>query len=307
QTSTTVSRTLWHVALLVGTGTVLGISTTLAKLAGEAGIAPLPFLSCTVFGSSLLLVGLAVLRRDPPPVNGKTLEYYALAGLLSLAAPNLIYFAAAPRIGAGYVALSLAFPPLYTYAGALLLGLETFVLSRAIGVMLALAAVSVLAAYKISEPAAEIGWIAAVLAAPVFLAIGNLYRVVRWPAGTTPAQLAPGMLVGSLAILALAWLLAPDSLTEPWSISPWIGLLIVAQTMTFAGFYYLFFVLLDLAGPVYVSFTGSIGAVAGAAIAIALLGEPAPGGLLLAAVLTGAGVVLVTRRKSGQPQNDPGA
>lgn len=287
---------LMPLLLLIGTGLVLGVTTTLAKLAAQAGIAPLPFLSTSVFGASVVLLAGAARRRDPPPINRRAIEYYAIAGLLSLAAPNLIYFAAAPHVGAGYVALSLAFPPLYTYAGALLIGLERFVLSRAIGVVLALVAALVLAAYKVSEPDAELGWVAAVLLAPVILTLGNLYRVLRWPPGATPAQLAPGMLSGGCLILVLVSLGVPDRLIEPSPINLRIALLVVAQAATFAGFYYLFFVLLDLAGAVYVSFTGSIGAVSGAAIAILLLREKPPGGLAVATLLTAAGIALASRR-----------
>lgn len=288
---------LLPIVLLLGTGIVLGISTTLAKMAAEAGIGAATFLTWSVAGATLVMLGVALVRRDPPPVNGRTLEYYAVAGVLSLAAPNLIYFAAVTHVGAGYVALSLAFPPLYTYLGALLLGMERFAFARAAGVVSALGGVAVLATYKFAEPSAPVGWIAAVLVAPAILAVGNLYRVIRWPVGATPAQLVPGMLAASVVILAVVAGFTPSIPLDAALHTPTAVALMVAQAATFAAFYYLFFVLLDLAGPVYVSFTGSVGAVAGTALAVFLLGEAPPGGLGIAVILTAVGITLVTRRR----------
>ena len=74
--------------------------------------------------------------------------------------------------------------------------------------------------------------------------------------------------------------------------------LVLAQTVVFTATFSLIFVLQGLAGPVYLSQIGSVGAAAGGAIAVVVLGEPARPGLAVAAtlaILAGAWLVNRTR------------
>jgi drug/metabolite transporter (DMT)-like permease len=73
--------------------------------------------------------------------------------------------------------------------------------------------------------------------------------------------------------------------------------LLVAQIAIFSATYALYFILQKLAGPVYLSQIGSVAAIFGAALAVVALGEIANAGLLVAAALILAGVVLVNRRR----------
>ena len=73
--------------------------------------------------------------------------------------------------------------------------------------------------------------------------------------------------------------------------------MLVAQIGVFAATFSLIFVLQSLAGPVYLSQIGSVGAAAGGAIAIVVLGEPASPGLAVAALAILAGAWLVNRTR----------
>ena len=281
------SRRPWAVPLaaLLATGIFLGVSTNLAKLAGEAGLNPLAFLAWSVLGATIVLVTAGVARDRLPSINARTIEYSLIAGLVSLAAPNLLSFAAVPRIGAGFVALSIAFPPLFTYLGALALGMGRFQATRALGIALALSGALVLAVRQLAEPDIEAFWVAVTLAALILLAIGNIYRTARWPEGAGSDELAPGMLAASalvlLAVEAITGTFADGatrlSLAVPTdSAAP--ALLILAQTATFSCMYLLYFVLQKHGGPVYFSLLGSVAAVVGVPIAVFVLGEsPARG------------------------------
>ena len=44
---------------------------------------------------------------------------------------------------------------------------------------------------KFSAPNAPMLWIAATMLAPAILAVGNIYRTARWPAGAKPEELVP--------------------------------------------------------------------------------------------------------------------
>ncbi|HTN35054.1 MAG TPA: DMT family transporter [Marinobacter sp.] len=296
----------WLIPLLclLAGGALLGISTNLAKLAGEVNLPPLAFLSWSITGAALILMCLAALRRDLPPVSRHTLEYYVVAALVGVAVPNLIFFSAIPHIGAGFVALIITLPPLLTYLGALILGMENFRIARAAGVAAALAGAGVLAAHKFAAPDADAFWILLALCGPALLAIGNIYRTLRWPEGVSADTLVPGMLTAAALMLPVAALLPGFSLSVPPDHALPL-LLIILQAVIFAGQFLLLFILQKTGGPVLLSLLGSVGAVVGVPVAIFLQGEAPPEGLFLGSVLIAAGVLLVTFGKARTKKPTP--
>ncbi|NZA26534.1 DMT family transporter [Luteimonas sp. SJ-92] len=289
----------WLVPLLclLAGGALLGLSTNLAKLAGEAQLPPLAFLCWSIVGAALILMVVAALRRDLPPINARTLEYYAVSALVGVAGSNLIFFAAIPHVGASFIALIISLPPLLTYVGALAWRIERFQMSRAAGVVVALAGAGVLAARKFSAPDADGFWILLALVGPILLAIGNLYRTLRWPEGVSADALAPGMLLAAAVMLVGAGFLPGLSLAVPVDRSlPLV--LITVQAVAFAGMFLLLFMLQKTGGPVLLSLLGSVGALVGVPVAIFLQGEAPPEGLFVGAALITAGIALLTLGKA---------
>jgi len=280
--------------LLLATGACLGLSTNLAKLAGDSGLAPLAFLAWSVAGASLLLFGRAAARGELPPMNRRTIEYFVLSAFVTVAASNLIFVSATPEVGAGFVAPAAALPPLLTYVGAVALGMERFHAGRASGVVLALAGAAYIAVVELSLPNAATFWIGLTLLGPVLLAIGNLYRSLRWPSGLSAESLAPGMLgAATVMLLGAGFLPHPAfSLAVPTD-RVWPLALVCVQTLVFALQFVLLFQLQKRGGPVFLSLIGSVGALIGVPAAILLLGESPPAGLALGAVLIVAGVALL--------------
>ena len=288
-------KSVWLVpliCLLVG-GALLGISTNMAKYAGEIGLSPLAFLFWSIAGAATILLVIALLRHELPPLNKRSFEYYFISALVSVAGSNLLFFSAIPHVGAGFVALIISLPPLLTYLGALALGMERFQTVRALGVAAALAGAGVLAARKFSAPDASVFWILIALCGPVLLAIGNLYRTLRWPEGASPNALAPGMLIAAVVLLGATSLLPNFSLTVPLGGFLPLGL-ITLQAFIFAGQFQLLFLLQKTGGPVLLSLLGSVGAIVGVPVAVFLQGESPPDGLILGASLIALGVALVT-------------
>lgn len=279
--------------LLLATGSLLGLSTTLAKLAVGEGITAPAYLAWSCLGAGLVLLGAGIRRGlRPLRLSWLTAEYLAVAALVSVAGPNLLFFLAIPHVGAGFVALAMAFPPLFTYVGARLLALEGPSVGRSLGVGVALAGVLALVVPRLS-PGEGVGlWLAAPLLGAALLAVGNLYRTVRWPSGATPESLAVGMLLGAGLLLLPLGLALPGSLAIPMDrAAP--ALLVTAQAAVFALQYLLFFNLQRQGGPVLLSLLGSVGALVGVPLAVSLLHEPPPPGLALGAVLSAAGIALV--------------
>lgn len=282
---------------LLGGGALSGISTNLAKVAGELGLSPLAFLCWSIVGAAGLLMALAVWRGGLPPVSARALKYYAVSALVGVVGSNLVFFSAVPHVGAGFVALIISLPPLLTYVGALALRMEPFRGMRAFGVAAALAGAAVLAARKLSAPNADAFWIGLALVGPVLLAIGNLYRTLRWPRDVSADALAPGTLVAAALMLLAIGVLPGFSLAVPLHGWPPVALVAV-QALVFAGMFQLLFQLQKTGGPVLLSLQGAVGAVVGVPVAIFLQGEAPPAGLWLGAGLIALGVALVSFGKN---------
>jgi len=288
-------RQLWWIpllCLLLG-GALLGIATNLAKFAVEMDLTPLAFLFWSISGAAIILSIIAYMRDEVLAPSARSFEYYVIAALVSVAGSNLIFFSAIPHVGAGFVALIISLPPLLTYLAALVINIERFNIWRALGVAAALAGAGVLAARKFSAPEASVFWIALALCGPVLLAIGNIYRSLRWPDDASPIALAPGMLIAAAIILGLVGLLPGFTLAVPLATALPIGL-IVLQASIFAGQFLLLFVLQKTGGPVLLSLLGAVGAVVGVPVAVFLQGEAIPEGLVLGGSLIALGVALVT-------------
>ena len=282
------------VACLFATGALLGLSTNMAMLAGMHGLSALPFLAWSLVGGALILGARAAVEHTWPPLNRRTAEYFVVSALLSVAGPQLLFFSALPHVGASFVALAIALPPLFTYLAVLMLGMEKFAIVRAAGVAFALFDAGLLGIMKLDTPGAKTRWILITLAGPVILAAGIIYRTLRWPQNTPLDALAPGMLAAAAVLLLLVGAVPGFSLAVPLdSVVP--ALLIAAQTAAFALQYFLFFILQDRGGPVYVSLLGAVGALVGVPEAIFLIGEAAPAGVLAGGALIAGGVFLITR------------
>ena len=300
-TRTPSTKRAWLAPLLylLSGGALLGLSTNLAKFANDMHLPALSFLYWSISGASLILLALAAYRRNLPPLTVRSVEYYLISALLGVAGANLLFFSAIPHVGAGFVALIITLPPLLTYVGALTLKMERFQLLRAAGVLSALAGAFTLAFHKLSAPDADYLWILLALIGPVLLAIGNLYRTLRWPVGVSSDALAPGMLIAASILLLGVGLLPGFSLHVPMDRSlPMF--LIAIQAVVFAGQFLLLFLLQKSGGPVFLSLLGSVGAVVGVPVAILLQGETAPEGLLLGILLIGAGIALLNIGKAKQ-------
>ena len=290
--------------LLLG-GMLLGITTNLAKYAGTIGLTPVAFLFWSITGAALVLWAVALLRNELPPLSLRSIEYYIVAALVSVAGANLIFFSAILQVGAGFVAMTIALPPLLTYLAALALRIERFQTLRAFGVAAALLGAGVLAAHKFAAPNVSVVWVLIALCGPVLLAIGNIYRTLRWPPNASPSGLAPGMLIAAAIQLGLVGMLPNFTLALPpvsASIAEVAGAgrvslpvgLIGLQSILFAAQFLLLFLLQKTGGPVLLSLLGAVGALVGVPIAVFIQGESPPEGLILGATLIAIGVVCVT-------------
>ncbi|WP_111495629.1 DMT family transporter [Marinobacter bohaiensis] len=290
---------LFALGCLLLVGTLLALSLVMAKLADGAGAPRLTFLMLGLVGAGIILTGLTALQRQAMPLNRRTLEYALVTGVL-MALPNALGFLAVRHVGAGFISLSFAFPILLTWLLALLMGMERMRVPRLLGVLLALAGGVILAVSKAGNSAGEPIWAMLILAMPLALSIGNIYRTLRWPTGTSPIFLAAIMLFGAgLSLLPFVLATEVGEIGAMMRSSTILGLLAV-EVLVFAVLYFFYFVLQKLAGPVYLSQIGTVAAVVGTAIAVLALGEATPPNLALAGTLVAAGTLVFHR--SARPE-----
>ena len=93
-TSPKSPRSTWllPLLLLLATGALLGLSTNLAKLAGDVHLSPLSFLTWSVVGSTAVLLLVNAIRKQWATINRRTIKYFFVSGLVGVALPNLVFF-----------------------------------------------------------------------------------------------------------------------------------------------------------------------------------------------------------------------
>lgn len=281
---------------LLAVGSLLALSIMISKLAISQGAEPLPFLFATLFGSGTALSVAVIAKEKKLVLNRRTLEYGFIAGTL-FAIPNVMGYSAVIHVGAGFLSLTFVFPILLTYIIALFIRLERLSMRRSFAIISGLAGGTILTYSKASTGDSQLLWIALAMMAPLFIAIGNIYRTVRWPPDVSSLFLAALMLLGgSTVLLPFVMLSAPSELlqlVETWQSQR----LLAVQIGIFSVLNVLLFVLQKLAGPVYLAQIGSVGAVVGILLAVGLLGETAPPNLWLAGILIGIALILFHRTR----------
>lgn len=260
------------VFLLLAVGGLIGVSFPLGKIANTAGIDAVLWSLVISGGSGLVLLAVLLLRRYRVRPDAHFVRYAFISGLLSYVLPNLLMFSAIPRLGAGFVGLMFTLSPVLTLAMSMAGGVRMPNRLGMTGVAVGFAGALVLTTSRGDVSAdGTAGWLAIAFLIPVFLAAGNIYREVDWPADREPLELsafsnlAAGLLLVFI-LLATRGGLPFDSLVA-------IPLLPVAQIFMSSIVFALFFRLQKVGGPVYLSQIGYVAAAVGLFSGLVFLGE----------------------------------
>ncbi|APF36924.1 hypothetical protein BOQ54_05935 [Chelatococcus daeguensis] len=285
-------------ALLVSVGFLIALTVNLAKGAAAIGITGPEFAFWMALGAGVVLLVFAAARGERPALTREHLVYYALAGLLAVAAPNYIGFEVAARAGAAYASVPYALSPLITYALAVSVRIDAPSGKRIAGLVLGCLGTALVVANMIARAdGTSPAWLFAALLVPLSVAFGNVHRTLYWPKGSAPMALAAAMLLaGALWLSPFVAVNGTQLLARgPASGS---GAIIAAQVSVSALMYVLYFQLQRVAGPVYLSQIGYVAAGFGVAIAVAVFAETVTLAMLAGLALIAGGVFLVTPRRS---------
>lgn len=251
---------------LLTLGSIWGLSISTTKLAVTA-FGPFSVVFWYALIAFLVLATLSLIRRKPPPLDGRHLRYYLASGLIGFAIPSLNNVIVVQHVPAGILSTVIATAPVFTYAIALAAGQERFQPLRAIGIGLGLVGTFVILLPANSLPdAAMAPWVALGLLTPCLYGVTAVIISRFMPHETDAMTLATGFL-GVATVFFLAIMLASGTAAVPlppvWPASHmvlWLG-------VSSSAAYVLYFQIIRMAGPVYLSQVGylvvSIGVLAG--------------------------------------------
>jgi drug/metabolite transporter (DMT)-like permease len=273
-------------ALLGATGLALGVGVPLGKQAVAHGAAPLAFAMWPALSTLAVLGWLAWRRHGAAPTAAVLLRFGLPAGLLGGAVPNTLAAWVAAQAGAGITALAYTLPPLFTLALMLLLGYEALRWQRLAAVALAFGGALWLASTRVAAGALPVEAAIGLLAIPLSLAGGNVFRARRLPRGVPVEWMGAATAAGAAALLLPAWL-ATGAPAVPPAAWPWVAAQMAAAPLAML----LFFRLQQRADAMTMSFIGYAMALCAALLGTLLLGERLPWQLLPALVLIVTGFV----------------
>ncbi|MBI3452602.1 MAG: DMT family transporter [Rhodospirillales bacterium] len=243
-------------ALLGVLGANWGLAFSLAKIGSLGGVPPLGYALWLNLGAGVILTAMAWLRGEVPPVTPVHLRYYLIAGVAGLAIPTINVLYVVRHLPAGIIAVIVALSPLLTYGFAQLYGIERFDLRRASGIALGLAGVMMIVLPRTSLPSPDMAsWALMTMITPLFYAGSNIYVAEARPAGVHSLALAGAMQLGS-AVVFLPLVVATDGFYPLW---PHLGppeLAILGHIAVSCIGSLLFFEIIRMAGPVFLSQVG---------------------------------------------------
>ena len=294
--SSPAASTALPAGLLLVLGTLWGLSFSLAKVAATGGVSPIAYTFWQAAGAGIVVTAICAARRLWPPLDRAHLRYYAAIGLLGIAIPNINLVFVITRLPAGVMVLAIPFVPLTTYIIVLGLRMERFDALRLSGVVFGLGGTALILFPDSSLPdAGSAPWFLLGLLTPIFYALSNVLAARLRPAGAHSLPLAAGMLWCVAIVLApLVFSLGLFYPVFPPFETP--ELAILGQIAVSSVAYFLFFEIIRLAGPVFMSFTGYVVTLTGIGWGMVFFGESHSPFVWAAAGLIFVGMGLVNLR-----------
>ncbi len=253
-------------------GSIWGVSTTTAKLSLEV-YAPLSIMFWYALIAFCVLAVISAIRGKRPPTDRRHCLYYLASGLIGFAIPSLNNLIVLGHVPAGIMSTVIAAAPVFTYGIALAAGQERFVPARAAGVGLGLVGVLCIVLPRSGLPDANMApWVALGLITPFLYGLTAVIISRYMPHETDAPTLATGFVGVAAAGFFVAQLLVGD-LTPPWPPVWPATYMILWGGVTASLAYVLYFQIIRLAGPVYLSQVGYLVVVIGVLGGMVVFGE----------------------------------
>jgi drug/metabolite transporter (DMT)-like permease len=288
--------------LLVILGSSWGLHFPILKFAARSGLPYSGIAAAIICGVALALLAISLARGRLPVFRPRTVRFYFICAVLGYLVPYFLALFATGRIDADMMTLIVSTSPIITLCLATLAGVEHISAMRVIGIGLGLASVLFLIVPQADRiDGAALTAIILAFGVPASYSCYHVYLAKRWPAGFDSFQVACGEALVALGLMLPVFLAAGGDaiLHSDWTDGHWAVLAMVAITTIDC---YLYFEIVRLAGPVFVSQANFITVIAGVFWAMLLHGER-PSGWLWAslALLVASLFLLVIGRRAGAP------
>ena len=295
-----MNATALRLVLTLTAGSLVGAIFVLSKLLLSQGLNPFIVSFVQTAGAAGLILAVLRGRGQRLPLDPATLRFYATAGAIAVAGSALLGNWVLARIPAGIFTVVVTLSPMFTSLFNALVERRWPSPTALAGTALGLVGVLLVLAPRAQavEPEQALA-LSAALGVPVLLAIGNVYRSRRWPAGlSAPMSTAGTMLVQALAVLPL---LAGAELqgsaakiAEAWPLLLAMVLVTLAANVAAAA-------LQRIADSVAYSQLGYVVALTGVIWGAVLFDERLGWSFIPAVALVFAGVILANRRVVAAP------
>ena len=289
--------------LLLLLGTIRGGATSLAKFVTINDIPAISYAMWQSLTAALLLLTAGYLKTKRLPSFRQAGVHYLFCGIVGTALPNVLFFIAIKNMNAGAMAVMLTLGPIFTYTLLLGLGRETVNRFRLIGLFLGLIGGSMIALGGAGLNFSFNVFYLLGLLCPIFYASMSVYVSCRM---ASPAD--PFLLAGATHLVSFLVLLPVGLITQQihpiWIAPDLTDGLILLHGLIGATAYALLFKIIELAGPVFYSFSSYIIAVTGVIWGILLFGEALTPTFLIATLAIFFGLYLInatTERAGGGP------
>lgn len=266
-------------SLLTANGFLIALMLAFAKTATTNGVPAITyaFWQTLIAGAVLLFCS----TKLETLFEKRLARYFLISGLTGIAVPNTIAFYLVTKLGAGFVGIMYALPPVFTFLIATTMGLEQHSWKKLTGLSVAVLACGWIVSQRHTAMSqSNIAWFALGLLIPAALSVGNVYRSVAWPRQTQPMTLAAGTLLASAALLSIFAKLTETALISGSFGQNFLGIILVQGLLT-ALTYYCAFELQKRSSPVFYSQLGAVAAVFGLIIGVVWFSEKYSWGIWL--------------------------
>lgn len=264
-----------HLAvLIVVLGSVWGLNVSLIKVASLSGLPFVLLALLTILGNLVIFAAFSRIFVGRLRIVPSLWWFFAACGCLGYVLPFFLELFAVPRIGAAPLAIVISLAPMMTLLIAAATGTERLTARRVAGVCIGFAAVCLIAMQDLGAlmGAFGIGLVAAVFV-PFIYGSYHVFIARFWPEELEPFEIATGESLAGLMLVVPVYALWSDATAVPaFSFETYwiVGALLIFSMVEV----WLYFQLMRMGGPTYVSQSGYIAVIAGVLWANLFFGEP---------------------------------
>ena len=241
------------VFLLLIAGIIYSLLFPINRIAMENGVPALGYVVWVSLGGGVIMLIICVLRGKLPFMGRRHLLVYIVGGAIGLAAPMTLLSLAAPHLPSSVITMIIVLAPLLSYLLALPVKLERFRWLSVAGLLCGLSGILLILVPDASLPEPGlVGWVLLTLLTPVLFALFNIFIDLYSPPEGDGLQMGTGVLVAAGLIMLPVTAITGDFHLFPGPSAEGDFAVLYATLINVAR-WWLMFIIISMAGAVFVS------------------------------------------------------